>query len=131
MGQWPIGESPGADCSPRGKRSLSSDDSLLAQVPLQRRQRPQVEIAREDQPDCRSFFLVDHQFAVLDLIAEGNHATDPKPLLLGGRDFVSDALAGDLSLELGERQQHVEGQPPMLVVGLNDWLTDTKATPSS
>src|SRR5271156_495773 len=127
MGQWPIGESPAADCPPRGKRSLSSDDSLLTQVPLQRRQRSKVEIAPEDQPHRRRFLVIDDQFAVFDLVAEGNHATDPKPLLLGGRDFVADALASDLSLELGQGQQHVESQPPMLVVVLNDWVTETKA----
>ena len=31
-------------------------------------------------------------------------------LALGGCDLVADALGGDLALELGERQQHVEGQ---------------------
>src|SRR3546814_20454675 len=32
-------------------------------------------------------------------------------LLLGGGDLVTDALARDLALELGEAEQHVEGQP--------------------
>jgi hypothetical protein len=27
-------------------------------------------------------------------------------------DLIADSLAGDLALELGERQEHVEGQPP-------------------
>src|SRR5208283_1435470 len=35
---------------------------------------------------------------------------DPEALLLGRGDLVADALAGDLSLELGEGQQHVEGE---------------------
>ena len=33
------------------------------------------------------------------------------PLLLRCRDLVADALARDLALELGERQQHVQRQP--------------------
>ena len=31
--------------------------------------------------------------------------------LLRSRDLVADAFAGDLALELGEGEQHVEGQP--------------------
>jgi hypothetical protein len=33
------------------------------------------------------------------------------PFLLRGGDLVADALAGYLALELGEGQQHIEGQP--------------------
>ena len=35
-------------------------------------------------------------------IAERHRAAHPHALLLGGRDLVADALAGDLALELGE-----------------------------
>ena len=34
-----------------------------------------------------------------------------KPPPLRGRDLVADALGGDLPLELGEGQEHVQGQP--------------------
>ena len=34
------------------------------------------------------------------------------PFILRSRDLVTDAFAGDLALELGEGEQHVEGQPP-------------------
>ena len=78
IGQGPIGESSAADCTAGGKCSLSGDDPPLAQVPLQCRQRSKVEIAREDQADRRSFFLYDDQFAVPDLVAQRNHAADPK-----------------------------------------------------
>jgi hypothetical protein len=33
-------------------------------------------------------------------------------LKIVGRDLVADALAGHLALELGKREQHVQGQPP-------------------
>ena len=49
--------------------------------------------------------------AVLGVVAERRHAADPKPLAFGGGDLVPDALGGDLALELGKRQQHVQGQP--------------------
>ncbi len=78
MGQWPIGESSAADCAAGGKRSLSGDDPPLAQVPLQRRQRSKVEIAREDQPHRRRFFLVDDQFAVPDFVAQWEPRRRPK-----------------------------------------------------
>ena len=50
--------------------------------------------------------------AVLDPVAERNRPAHPDALPLRGRDLVADSLAGDLALELGEGQQHVEGQPP-------------------
>jgi hypothetical protein len=40
-----------------------------------------------------------------------NHAAHPHSLLFRGGDLVPDALARNLPLELGEGQQHVEGQP--------------------
>jgi len=55
--------------------------------------------------------LVDDQLAVDDIIAERHDTTHPHAFPLGGGDLVSDALAGDLALELGEGQQHVEGEP--------------------
>ena len=56
-------------------------------------------------------------------------AAHPHPLALGGGDLVADALAGDLALKLGEGQQDVEHQPPIEVVVLNCWVTDTKGHP--
>jgi hypothetical protein len=44
-------------------------------------------------------------------------------------DLVADALAGDLPLELRKGQQHIEGQPPIELVVLNCWVTDTNDTP--
>ena len=78
----------------------------------EQRDRAQFRIAPEDQPDGRRLRLIDDQLAVLDVIAERHVAAHPHALLLRRRDLVADALAGDLALELGEREQHVERQAP-------------------
>ena len=54
--------------------------------------------------------LVDDELAVFDVVAERGLTAHPHALLLGGRDLVADALAGDLALELGKRQEDVERQ---------------------
>ena len=46
-----------------------------------------------------------------DVVAERRQAAHPHALPLRGGDLVADPLAGDLALELGEGQQHVERQP--------------------
>ena len=73
---------------------------------------PSSEVAAEDGPDPLGFLLIDSDLAVLGLISERRHTADPKTFALGGGDLVSDALGGDLSLELGKRQQNIQGQPP-------------------
>src|ERR1700731_4879109 len=45
-------------------------------------------------------------------IAVRRGARHAHALLLRGRNLVTDALAGDLALELGEGEQHVERQAP-------------------
>ena len=50
-------------------------------------------------------------FRSVDIVAERRIAAHPDALLLGGGELVPDALAGDLALELGEGQQHIERQP--------------------
>jgi hypothetical protein len=52
----------------------------------------------------------DVQSAILDPIAQRNHAAHPHPLLLRSGDLVPNPLARDLPLELGEGQQHVQRQ---------------------
>ena len=72
--------------------------------------------------------LDDMERPVLDPIAERNHPAHKNALLFGGSDLVSDAFARDFALDLGEGQEDVQGQAPMLVVVLNDWVTETKDT---
>ena len=40
------------------------------------------------------------------------------PFALGGRNLVADALADDLALELGEREQHIEREPAHAARGI-------------
>ena len=44
-------------------------------------------------------------------IAKRHWPPDPNALRLGGCDLIADPLTDHLSLELGEGQEHVEGQP--------------------
>src|SRR5258708_1695655 len=70
------------------------------------------EISSEDPSDQFSFFFNDGNLAVLHLIAEGQGASNPQTLPLGGRDLVADPLGGNFPLKLGKGQEHVERQPP-------------------
>src|ERR1700733_9863203 len=47
---------------------------------------------------------------VLDPIAQRHDAAHPDALPLRGGDLVSDPLTGDLALELGEGEEHIQGQ---------------------
>src|SRR5690349_14994699 len=61
-------------------------------------------------PDLVSLDLVNNETSVLQTIAERHAATHPHALGLRGRNLVTDALAGDLALELGEGEKHVQRQ---------------------
>ncbi len=60
----------------------------------------------------RRLRLVDHQLALGHVVPERWHAAHPHALALAGCDLVADAFARHLTLELRERQQHVQHQPP-------------------
>ncbi len=66
----------------------------------------------EDAPHHRRLRLVDDEQAVLHVVTERQRPAHPHALGLAGSDLVANALAGDLALELGEGQQHVQHQPP-------------------
>src|SRR5712691_8795382 len=59
--------------------------------------------------------MVDNERALARVVAERRVTAHPHALLLRGGDLVADPFAGDLPLELGKGQQHIEGQPPDLV----------------
>ena len=54
----------------------------------------------------------------LRIVAERHVAAHPHALLLRGGDLVADPFAGDLALELGKGQQHIERQPPHRARGI-------------
>src|SRR3984957_21155938 len=64
-----------------------------------------IEISHED-----GMPLDNMERPVLDPISKRNHTPHPDALPLRGGDLVSDPLAGDLALKLGEGQQHIESQ---------------------
>src|SRR6202051_2315811 len=51
---------------------------------------------------------VDHERALARVIAQRHIAAHPHALLLRRGDLVADAFTGDLPLELGKGQQHIE-----------------------
>jgi hypothetical protein len=84
----------------------------FADLPRQFRARADLEEAGEDPADMLGALVVDHQLPVLDAVAVGRHPAHPHALLAAGGDLVADALGRHLALELGEREQDVQRQPP-------------------
>src|SRR5690242_3435546 len=107
----------GADAEPYaayaavGTPSAFGADTSLIEFLDDGADRPELEIPPEDRPDCFGLLWDDHELLVDACVPEGNGAADPDPLALRSSDLVSHALADHLALELGERQEHVEGQP--------------------
>src|ERR1700730_8415365 len=69
-----------------------------------------LQIACED--SAHRLGLVEHDFELFieTAIAERNGSADPEAFALGGRDLVAHPLADYLTLKLGEREQHIEGE---------------------
>src|SRR5947207_1898563 len=72
--------------------------------------RTQGNEALEDRPDHPSLCLPDDELVVLDLVAERRPSAHPHAALARCSNFVADALAGELALELREGKQDIEGQ---------------------
>src|ERR1700733_2491504 len=84
-----------------------------------------LEIAAKQGAHDRCMILDDVQGAFLDPVAQRDHAAHLHPLLFRSGDLIPDPLARDLTLELGEGQEHVKGQPSHAGRGVNE----TKETP--
>ncbi len=80
-----------------------------------RHQRPEFQVETEDAADLNRLLAIDHQLRArprtIDVVTKHRDATRPFPPATLGRNLVTDPLADDLTLELGERQQDVERQP--------------------
>src|SRR5438874_1199253 len=72
----------------------------------------EIDVEPKDGSDGFGLGLVDDEGAVLAVVADRDPAAHPHALFLRGGNLVSDALPGHLALELGEREQDIEGQPP-------------------
>ena len=85
-------------------------NALSVETLLETHHASRLEIAAKEGPHDAGVILDDTQRAVHNPIAERDDAAHPHALLLRGGDLVANALARDLPLELGEGEQHVEGQ---------------------
>ena len=112
VGQRAAGEWDPANSMPGGEPAHPGLDASAPQVLHQEVEAAEIEIALEDEPDLLGLLLHYDELAIPHLVSERDGATHPHPLLLGGGDLVSDPLACDLPLELREREQDVESQPP-------------------
>ena len=100
----------------------------MIELCLQQPHRTQCGEALEDVLDGRGLGRVDYQAPLADVIAERGTAAQPHALFLGGGNLVADPFAGDLALELGEGEKHVEGQSPHARRRVERWVTETNDT---
>src|SRR5215208_741549 len=82
-------------------------DALLAKRLGELRETAEFEIAPEDEPDLLGFGCVHDELLIADLVPERHGSTHAQALLLRGGDLVADALARDLALEPGKREQDI------------------------
>src|SRR5881394_209112 len=108
MGEGTTGEGNAADSLAGLQGPHLGDDAALAKVCHQEMEAAELKVASEDDSNAFGLSVIDRDLAVLGVVAERGHAADPEPLALGGRDLVADALGGNLPLELGEGQQHIQ-----------------------
>ena len=99
-----------ASVSARARGPDRGDDALRIERGFQAHDAAEFEIAAKQHPDEFGFRLDNVQRPVFDPVAERDHPAHPNPLLLRGGDLLTDPLARNLAFELGEGQQHVEGQ---------------------
>jgi len=86
--------------------------ALLVQGCLEAHHTADHKVALEDRADQEGMLLHDVQHAILYSVPERHLSSHPEPLLLGGGDLVTDALARDLPFELREGKKNVKRQPP-------------------
>jgi len=107
---------------PAAERTTTPDIAFAAHHPLARHtgadEAPaqfgdvrRVKVLAHDPPYRLGLFGHRHQLLVGDGVAQGQGAAHPHTLGARGRNLVPDPLGRDLALELGEREQDVEGQP--------------------
>src|SRR5262245_50396104 len=72
----------------------------------------ELTIQYEDAADGLRLGRINDKHPLADAVAEWRVAAHPHALLFRRGDLVTDPFAGDLALELGKGQQHIEGQPP-------------------
>src|SRR5271168_5385507 len=107
---------PSTEQSAPGRAATAIDadrnpNLLRVELLLEAHYASRLEIApKEGAHDC-CMILDDAKGAILDPVAQRDYAAHPYSLLLRSRDLISDPFARNLTLELGEGQQHIEDQP--------------------
>jgi len=86
-------------------------DSALVEFPAELPDAAKFQVTLIDVPDRVGFGRIDDQPTLANLISQRRNPPHPHALALGGCNFVADTLSGDLPLELGEGEQHVQRQP--------------------
>src|ERR1017187_1456551 len=90
---------------PDGKAKIFRVDHLFETGGASR-----FEIAAEKASNDFGMVFDNVQGAILDAIAQRNHAAHPHALLLRSGDLVPNPFSRDLALELREGQEDVQGQ---------------------
>src|SRR5271166_864442 len=80
--------------------------------------RAKFQVACKDETDRVGLLGDDDGLLAETSIAERDRAADPDPFALGGRNLIAHALSNHLALELREREQHIERQPPHAARGV-------------
>src|ERR1700733_9143221 len=111
VGERTAREGNAAELFSRSKVPHFCDDPSLAQIGHEQVETAKLGVTAKDCLDPVSLGLVDGDPSILGIVTEWGHATDPQPLTFRRRNLIPDALGGDLTLELGKRQQYVQGQP--------------------
>ena len=104
---WATGAMQTTLCDP-GLRGLALDGKFADKL----RRRTMLGIAAEDAAHQLGLGGIDDQFALDDVVPEWWHTTHPHAFGLARGNLVADTLARDFALELRERQQDVECEPP-------------------
>jgi hypothetical protein len=106
--ECPAGEMLAAGQPSAGSFTALGHNTQSIEFGPEQRDRAKLGVALEDHPDSRRLGFADDQLPFPDVVAERHIAAHPHALLLRRGDLVANALARDLALELGEREQHVD-----------------------
>src|ERR1700722_12541060 len=110
--EMPSTDETAARCFARANHANRQANVLGIESRLQPHHAADFEVATEESANELGGRFDNMESAVFDPVSKGDCAAHPDSPFLRCGDFVPDALARNLTLELRKRKQHVEGQPP-------------------